>query len=184
MFQHYSFSIQLLALLATPLLLAVQSVLHFSPRIHNILRVDTSPAIRAPVFLETNSDQVAHFSPESNRRLHESHLVSIDGGLLPNKIGVLGLDPCGLVNELPDHKQPWDEQLHGIVGEECGGAPGEVGGVAVDTSHGEHPGKAKVSAPRLEVSAVGERTAVETLDLTGLVESDVCNAHYNVVDQT
>lgn len=127
---------------------------------------------------------MTHLPPKSDRWFHECHLVGVNCGLLPYKIGVLGFDPCGLVDDLPNDEQPGNEELHGIVGEECGGVPRQVSRVSVDAGDSEHPGQSKVGAPGLEPASVWQLFSVETLGLTRLVKADVCYAHYDVVDQT
>lgn len=42
------------------------------------------------------------------------------------------LDNLGLLDELPDEVERWDEDLHRILAEKGGGGPGEVGVVSCD----------------------------------------------------
>ena len=132
--------------------------------------------------LDTN--HLAHLSPEADRGLQERLLVSIDSRSFPNEIDLAGLVPLGLVDEFPNGVEPWDEELHGVVGEEGGDGEGQVCGVAVDAADEEHPDKGEVGAPRLEPAGVGKRLAVEALCFAGAMELDVCDGHDDVRNET
>ena len=129
-------------------------------------------------------EKLAHLLPEANRRTDERLLVRIDHRPLPDEVDLVRLDKLGLLQELPENEERRNEELHGVVGEEAGHGPGEIGGVAVVAGGDEHPAGAEVGAVGLEVAFVGEQVAVEALGLAGAVEADVGNGHDGVVDET
>lgn len=78
-------------------------------RLRNVLSVDTASSIGVIRLLPSDTNKLTHLLPESDRGIQESLFICVDDGLLPNQVSLARLDPLGLVDELPDDEQWWDE---------------------------------------------------------------------------
>ena len=54
------------------------------------------------VRIPSNSHQLQHLAPETDRRVDERGFVSVNRGPLPYQIGLGGLDELGAMEELPE----------------------------------------------------------------------------------
>lgn len=93
-------------------------------------------------------------------------------------------DPSRLLENLPEHKQPRNEKLHGVLREEVRNVPWQITCIAIDTSPDEDPDQCKPGTIRLEIAIVWQLLAIQPLRLAGPIETDVGYAHGNIVDQT
>ena len=93
----------------------VSKILHIQEE-HSHTSNAPSPHIAALV--PANTKQLAEFSPEANRWVGEASFVCVDSRPFPFEIDFVRLVPLGLVHKLPDKEERWDEELHGVVGEE------------------------------------------------------------------
>jgi hypothetical protein len=130
----------------------------------------------------SNSEQLKDLPPEADRWVNETCLVGIDKGSFPDKIGLVGLDELGLLEELPDEEERWDDNLHSVVGPESLHVPRLVGWVAVKDSNDHHPDESDICASGLQPGIVGELTAVKVLGFAGTVEKDISDANSDVVN--
>jgi hypothetical protein len=131
-----------------------------------------------------NADHLQHFSPEASRRVKEAIFVRIDQGSLPDQIGFTSLDELGSLDDFPDEEEGRDDNLHGIVRPEGGHGPRLICGVAVDDGHHDHPNECNVGAVGLEVSEIGQGSAVEPLRLARAVEEYVSQGDDYIIDET
>lgn len=131
-------------------------------------------------------DELQHLNPEADWGGGERCLVGINQGSIPDKVDLVGLEPLSLLDDLPEGEGDGSNQDHGVVGEEV--SDGEVSGseslVAIDKDNADLEAEREPSAVGLEVAAVGESLAVESLDLASLVEGKVGCAHNDEVDDT
>lgn len=118
-------------------------------------------------------DKLAHLPPKSNGRTNESLFVRIDHRPLPDQVKFVRFNKLGLLQNLPENEERWNEELHGVVRKEARDGPGQVGGVAIVAGGGEHPDSAEVRTVWLEPANVGEFLAIEALCLAAAVEADV-----------
>lgn len=132
----------------------------------------------------TNADHLQYFSPEASRWAKEAILVRIDQGTLPDQVGFISLDELGFLDDLPDEEERRDDNLHGVVRPEGGHRPRLVCGVTVDDGHDDHPNECNVGAVGLEVSEIGQGSAVKPLRFARAVEEDVRQGDDDIIDET
>lgn len=92
-------------------------------------------------------------------------------------------DLC-LLEDFPEHIEPWNKQLHGILGEEVRYIPRQITGVSIKTGEDKDPDQRNISTVWLEVAIVWQLLAVKSLRSTGAMKEDVSDTHGDVVDQT
>lgn len=130
----------------------------------------------------SNPDQLKDLPPEADGWINETCLVGIDKWPFPDKIGLVGLDELGLLEELPDEEERRDDNLHGVVGPEGLHVPRLVGWVSVKDSNDHHPDKCDICASGLQPGVVGELTAVKVLRFASTVEEDISDANSDIVN--
>ena len=134
-----------------------------------------SPAFVIATLDAAETEHLAKLPPEPNGGIKEAGFVGIDQRSLPNEINLMGLQPLGLLEQLPDQEKRGNDDLHGIVRPESGDIPWLIGRVAIEDSDQNHPDKGSVSAERLETSKVREGATIKTLGFAGSVEADISN---------
>ena len=130
------------------------------------------------------ADELRHLEPEAGGRSRQAGLVGIDEGLLVDKVGLVGLDKLGALDELPEDEEAGHEDDDGVGGEEGLDVPGPEAGVAVEDDDDTLDHHGDVGGVGLEPALVGEGVAVDALGLAGAVEEDVGGGHDDVVDET
>ena len=135
---------------------------------------------------EARHAKLSHLSPEANRGLGEGSLVSLNLGSLPDKINLVGLEPLGLLEDLPASEEENSEDLHGVVLEE--NLDVELGSesvVSVSEDKDELGDQGDVGTVGLEVAVVGTLSlAIDTLGDTGTVVVDEGDVHDHEGDET
>jgi hypothetical protein len=135
---------------------------------------------------EARHAKLSHLSPEANRGLGEGSLVSLDLRSLPDKINLVGLEPLGLLEDLPATEEENSKDLHGVVLEE--NLDVELGSesvVSVSEDKDKLDDQGDVGTVGLEVAVVGTLgLAVDTLSDTGTVVVDEGDVHDHESDET
>ena len=145
--------------------------------------VDARPPLVIATLDTSEANQLTHLTPETNRRIQECGLISVHNRLLPNKINLMGLKQLGLVDDFPDWIEPWNEELHGVIGEEARYIPGHVAGVAIVATNKEHPHNGKVGAVWLEIAVVRKSSSINTLSFASTVVENVRQGHDEEIDE-
>lgn len=136
---------------------AYQSVLHFT-------LVDRHITLKP--------DQLHHFHPEGGWRGDERGLVGINQRTVPHEIDLVWVQPLRLLEKFPEDEQSRSYTNHRVVCEEplngkCTWLEREITIHRYDYYLEDERDPGSV---RLEVTAVGQHSAIETLDLTSFVE--------------
>ncbi|GMG16989.1 unnamed protein product [Aspergillus oryzae var. brunneus] len=96
---------------------------------------------------------------------------------------MVAIERISPLDHLPEDKQAGRYQLHGVVGEEVGHAPGGEGAISVENDHQGVNGYGEVGAIRLEPAIVWHLLAVNALGLAGPIVVDEGDGHNEVIDQ-
>lgn len=124
--------------------------------------------------------------PETNITIKRGQLVVLDRWSSPDEVGFMWLDELGTFDDLPSRESDDAQEDHGIVGEERADVPsaGTEYGISIAYKDASLEAESKDRAVWLEVTAVGEFLAVDTLGLAGAIEEYVVDTHDNVINHT
>ena len=128
------------------------------------------------------SDQMQHLDPEPYRFRDERRLVGIHNRPLPDQIHLRWRHDLRAFEQLPPKVRDRRDDQHCVVREEGLDTRRAETGVPEEEHHEALTDQPDPGAVRLEFADVGELAAVDALDLAGLVEAQVGDAHDDVVD--
>lgn len=84
--------------------------------------------------------------------------------------------------DLPTEIKKWCQDKHSIIDKEVSGTPRLKSRVAVAEDDNDHPGQTNEATVRLKAPIVWQLLSIQVLSLAGVVEADIGDAHYDVVD--
>lgn len=138
------------------------------------------------LLVPSETHNLDHLSPETDRWLSKAVLVSLNLGSLPDQVNLVGLDITRALKDLPSRIKKNSKDLHGVVLEKHLDVKlGSEGVVSVCEEDDKLDDYSDVGSVRLEVSVVRSlRLSVDALGNTSLVVVDVGDGHDNEGDQT
>lgn len=138
------------------------------------------------LLISSETHNLDHLSPETNRWLSESILISLNLRSLPDQVDLVGLDVTRALKDLPSGIEKNSKDLHRVVLEkDLDVKLGSEGVVSVCEEDDKLDDQGDVGSVRLEVSVVRSlRLSVDALGDTSLVVVDVGDGHDDESDET
>lgn len=133
-----------------------------------------------------NTNHGQSLIPEANIAIKRGEFVVLNGWSSPDEIGFVRLDKFSALDKLPSKESKESQEDHGIVGKERADVPStrSEDGISIAYEDANLEAESKYRAVWLEVTAVGEFVAVDTLGFAGAIEEYVVNTHDDVVNHT